>query len=340
MSQLRRVLALLPLLLGVGLFISLIHKIGLALVFRQASEIGWGVILLVLTCGARYFIRTLAWLLSIEPQSRKLGLLDLFKIRLAGETFGELMVAGLVVGESAKAIAASRRLPGISAYSSLFIENLLFGLSVVAFLASGAFVLCFTGFFPTQILFLGMTSAVLLLICGLVLLLMLQQGWQVLSLILSYLERKQFGYGSLGHRALKIRSFEEAVHGFYGNHRCLFFVLFGLELTTHWIGVFEAWWILYLIQGKGMWQAAFLVESANRLINSFFSLIPLRLGVDEGATALVLKSIGYPGSVGFSLAIIRKARLLVWMIPGLYLIGKYSLRQRDHEPVTGSSIGP
>lgn len=325
MNRLRRCLALLPLVLGIALFAGLIQRIGPGVVMRQASEVGWGAALLVLTCGARYFIRTLVWLFSIEPQSRRLGLVELFNIRLAGETFGELMVAGLVVGESAKAMAASRRLPGISAYVSLFIENLLFGLSVVAFLSIGVFVLCFTEFFPTQILFVAVTSATILLVCGAVLFLGLHQGWQVLGPIFKYLSKKNLGGATLAQQAVQIEGFEEAVHKFYRNRTTLFFFLLGLEFTTHWIGVFEAWWILYLIQGRGAWLAAFLVESANRLINSFFSIIPLRLGVDEGAMALVVRSIGYPGSVGVSLAIIRKARLLVWMVPGLFLIGRYSL---------------
>ena len=320
----RRVLAFLPFWLGVGLFIGLIYRSGPNLVFTEAKQVGWGVALLVLTCGARYFVRTVAWFFSIEPQARKLGLFDLFKIRLAGETFGELMIAGLVVGESAKAIAASFWLPGVSAYSSVFIENLLFGLSVVVFFALGALVLCFTAFFPAQILDLSLTLASLLLVCGICLFLVLHRGWQVVGILLKYLEKKQLGWGLLEKRALQIRSFEEAVHGFYKNHRRLFFLLLGLEFSTHWIGVFEAWWILYWLLGKGAWQAALLVESINRLINSCFSIIPLRMGVDEGAMALLLMSISYPASVGISLALLRKVRLLVWMVPGLFLIGKYS----------------
>jgi hypothetical protein len=340
MKRIRRILALLPFFFGVGLFIGLIHKIGPVLVFTEVRQIGWGVALLVLTCGARYFIRTLAWFFSIEPQSRKLSLFELFNIRLAGETFGELMIAGLIVGESTKAIAASFRLPGLSAYSSIFIENLLFGLSVVVFLAMGALLLCFAGFFPAQILYFNLIVASLLLICGLGLFLLLHRGWQVFSPLLNYLEKKQFGWGSLERQAPQIRNFEEAVYGFYEKHRRLFFVLLGLEFSTHWIGVFEAWWMLYWLQGKGVWQAAFLVESVSRVINSCFSLIPLRMGVDEGAMALLLRSIGYPGSVGISLAIVRKVRLLFWMVPGLFLIGKYSLRPRGQRSVTGASRQP
>ena len=337
MKRLRRVLALVPFFFGGSLFIGLIHKIGPALVFSEVRQIGWGVALLVLTCGIRYFIRTLAWFFSIEPPSRKLSVFELFNIRLAGETFGELMIAGLFVGESTKAIAASFRLPGLSAYSSIFIENLLFGLSVVVFLVMGASFLCYAAFFPAQILYFILIVSSLLLLCGSSLFLLLHWRRQVCSPLLNFLEKRQFGWKSLERQAQPIRDFEEAVYGFYERHRKLFFVLLALEFSTHWIGVLEAWWMLYWLQGKGTWQAAFLVESVNRIVNSFFSLVPLRTGVDEGAMALLLRSIGYPGSVGISLAIVRKVRLLFWMVPGLFLIGKYSFRPRGPRPVTGVS---
>ena len=161
------------------------------------------------------------------------------------------MFAGLLVGESAKAIAASRWLPGVSAYSSLFIENLLFGLSVVIFLASGIFVLFLSTLIPLPILVLSVISLIFLLGCGVVLVLALHQGWQVLSPLLSYVEKKQYGWISLDRQAPRIRNFEEAVHGFYRRHRNLFLGLLCLEFSTHFIGVFEAGWILFLIHCKG-----------------------------------------------------------------------------------------
>jgi hypothetical protein len=331
MNSTRRLFALFPFLLGLALFVTLIHRIGATPIISYIGQIGWGLAVLALTCGTRYFLRTLAWYLSIERSSRRLSLFALFNLRLAGETLGELMFAGLVVGESIKAIAASRWLPGVSAYSSVFMENLLFGLSVVIFLASGVFVLFLSTLLPLPILVLSGISVVFLLACGVILFLVLHQGWQVLSPLLSYVEKKQFGWESLERQAPQIRSFEDAVHGFYRSHRSLFLGLMGLEFSTHFIGVFEAWWILYMIHCKGTWMAAFLVESANRLINSFFSIVPLRLGVD-GGMALVLESIGYPTAVGVSLAIIRKVRLMVWMIPGLFLIGKYSVQPGDSKP--------
>jgi hypothetical protein len=326
MNSSRWLFALFPFLLGLALFVALVHGIGVTLIIGYIAQVGWGLALLVLTCGARYFLRTLVWYFSIERGSRRLSLPTLFNIRLAGETIGELMFAGLVVGESTKAIAASRWLPGVSAYSSVFIENLLFGLSVVIFLAGGILVLFLSTLLPFPILVLSVILVVFLLTCGVILFLMLHRGWQVLSPLLSYFEKKQFGWSSLERQAPQIRSFENAVHGFYRSHRNLFLGLMGLEFSTHFIGVFEAWWILYMIHCQGTWLAAFLAESVNRLINSFFSIIPLRLGVDEGGMALVLESIGYPAAVGISLAIIRKVRLMVWMIPGLFLIGQYSVK--------------
>ena len=320
---------MLPFLLGLGLFVVLLQRTGIGAIVTGFRLVGSGLILLAVTCGLRYWLRTVVWYYSIEPSQRWLGLFQLFKIRLAGETFGELMFAGLLMGESAKALAASRWLPGISAFSSLFIENLLFGLSVVVFLASGVVILLSSALFPARVLALALTLTVPLALSALFLFLLLHYRWRLLGPLLDFLENKPTIWGGLKPIASQVRNFEDTVHAFYRDHQSLFFLLLGLEFTTHLVGVIEAYWTLHWIQGHGTWLASFLVESANRLINSFFSIIPLRIGVDEGAMAVVLQAIGYPGSIGISLALVRKARLLVWMVPGMFLIRKYSLLASD-----------
>jgi hypothetical protein len=61
---------------------------------------------------------------------------------------------------------------------------------------------------------------------------------------------------------------------------------------------------------------AFVVETANRLITVVFKFVPLRLGVDEAATAALTQVLGLGTRSGLSTAIVRKVRVLFWAVVG------------------------
>ena len=90
-------------------------------------------------------------------------------------------------------------------------------------------------------------------------------------------------------------------------------------------GVIEAYLILGVTFGVYGWSYAYLIEWTNRVVNTVFAFVPLRVGVDEGSTALTLSSLGYQSAAGVSLAIIRKVRTLFWIALGLILTAQYSL---------------
>src|SRR5207237_9386071 len=89
-------------------------------------------------------------------------------------------------------------------------------------------------------------------------------------------------------------------------------------------GVIEAYIILGVTFGVYGWPYAYLVEWMNRVVNTAFAFVPLRVGIDEGSTALTLKSLGYASGAGVSLAIIRKVRRLFWIAVGLGLTARYA----------------
>jgi len=67
-------------------------------------------------------------------------------------------------------------------------------------------------------------------------------------------------------------------------------------------------------------MTAFILETANRLVTVVFKIVPLRLGVDEAATAYVSQLLGLGSRPGLSMAIIRKVRMLVWALAGGVLL--------------------
>jgi len=83
---------------------------------------------------------------------------------------------------------------------------------------------------------------------------------------------------------------------------------------------------------------AFLFEGANRAITVAFKFVPMRLGVDEMGTGLFAEALRYGTATGVALAIVRRARILVWTAAGLALLGRRGLRARPGEDVMAAAL--
>jgi hypothetical protein len=85
------------------------------------------------------------------------------------------------------------------------------------------------------------------------------------------------------------------------------------EALFHVAGVAEVHVTLWLLLGSPPpILTSFVLEAANRIVNVIFRFVPIRLGVDEAGTALVTQIIGLGAAPGVTLALVRKARVLVW----------------------------
>ena len=65
---------------------------------------------------------------------------------------------------------------------------------------------------------------------------------------------------------------------------------------------------------------AVVLETVNRLITIAFKFVPMRIGVDEAGSGLATQVLALTTGVGVTMAIVRKARTLVWAAVGLALL--------------------
>ena len=77
---------------------------------------------------------------------------------------------------------------------------------------------------------------------------------------------------------------------------------------------------------------AFLLESINRFINVAFKFVPMRLGVDEAGSGILTQVLYGSSALGVTLAVVRKARMLVWTGAGVVFLGLRGMTRRDVEP--------
>ena len=319
---------------SVSLFVYMLGRTSTVTVVDKARMLGWGFAFLIILSGARQVLRTLAWHDCVEPDGRRPGLLDLFGLRLVGEAFNSLTPAGPLVGETAKAWAASQSMPAQSSVSSVVIENLIYYLAAVLFMLSGAvFVLLKLAPFHRSGWLAGG-----LVICFLasmaVAYWIVRRRISLLGKTLDYLKRVGLGRAFLERHEHDLRAIEVGIHDFFLTRKSLLLGLFGLEFATNFTGIGEAYLILKATTAHASLLAAYLVESANRAVQLVFAFVPLGLGVDEGIAAATLQALGYGASEGVSVAIIRKIRTVFWVALGLLLAAKYSFARSEREVAT------
>ncbi|MDQ5837618.1 MAG: hypothetical protein M3379_12645, partial [Acidobacteriota bacterium] len=109
-----------------------------------------------------------------------------------------------------------------------------------------------------------------------------------------------------------------------------FLPIFLCEATFHLLGVAEAYLTIALISPVApTLLSAFLFESVNRVITVVFKFVPLRAGVDEMGTGQLARLLSFGEAAGVTLAIVRKARTLFWMVVGVALLAARGLSLRE-----------
>jgi hypothetical protein len=319
------------LIAGLALFVFLVYRTGVGTIASKLKQFGWYFLLLLLISGVRQILRALAWRYCIEYEHRSVSFVELFKLRLVGDAITDLTVAGPVLGETAKTYAAGAHMPLAFSLSSIVIENLIYSLAVIFFIVSGAIVLLGRIALPHEIR-VATVAGILALIAPVVIAFsLINRRRMVISGTLQWLERRNWLPRSIALRQSRLRLFESNVYEFYGKHSKAFWLISALEIIVNLTGVVEAYIILGVSFGVHSWLYAYLVEWTNRVVNAVFAFVPLRLGIDEGSTALTLSSLGYQSATGVSLAVIRKVRTLFWIAIGLLLTAQYSLSPKVAE---------
>ena len=314
--------------LGTLLFAYYVWRAGPRDIWHDMRELGAGFLLVLLISAIRPVVRAFTWISCFEAPYR-LRWRDAFRAYLAGDALGNVMPLGIVVSEPTKAALVRDRVPLSASVAAIAVENLFYSLSVALFVFSGLCALLLSFPLPTNL-----RIACLFILVGLIFIVLfgyiiIWREWRLVSRALEFLHGRGIASGWLETRLVKIRAVEERIYGFYARNRRRFVPILLLEGCFHLAGVLENYATLYYISPtKPTWLAAFVLESVNRVINVVFKFVPMRVGVDEAGTGLFTQALQYGTTSGVSLAIVRKARVIVWTTIGVALLVRQGLSPR------------
>ena len=312
---------------GLALFAWLVWYVGPAAIWAGFRQIGWGLAAIVAIAGLRFAVRAAAWQRCLEPPHR-LRFADAFAAVVSGDAVGNLTPLGPIVGEPAKAAFVRARVPIGAALTALAIENVLYTLSVAAMIAAGSIALLLRADVAAPLRSAGEIAIAGVFVLYVVTLWTLWRRPAVLSRAVAAFARWTSSV-SLGARVEKVKALEEQVYTFASRRRHALLPLAALELAFHALGVLEVHLTLWmLLPQPPLLITSFVLETVNRLITVVFKPVPMQVGVNEAGTAVVTQMIGMGLEVGLTLAIVRKARILFWMLVGTVLLVRQGLLTR------------
>ncbi len=144
------------------------------------------------------------------------------------------------------------------------------------------------------------------------------QRWGAASYLARRLAAWRFGRqieGPLEH----IHEVDDHFERFYARQPARFAAALALALAGWLIGVGEIVVIMWFLGAPVTLAEAWLIETVAQLVRAGAFFIPASLGATEAAMVLVYEALLGAPSLGFAVALIRRARELLWVAWGLWL---------------------
>ena len=323
--------------LGVVLFVYFVQRAGVGEIAAGIGRLGWLFLVVVALGGLRLAVRGMAWRGCLEGPHR-LTPGRAFQAVVAGDTLGNLTPLSLLISEPAKALFVRDREPVSRTLAALAVENLFYTLSAALVIAGGALalVLRLRTADTWWLASVGLVAALIVLIS--LVHAVIWRKVRVASGLVELVGRRRAPQ-LVARWGKRVRQVEDRVYTPYPREPGRLVRLACWELSFHALAILEIYIVLSLISDIAPTLLdAFVFESTNRFITTLFKVVPMRIGVDEAGTAAFAELLAFGTAAGVTLAIVRKARMLVWMTAGIGLLVRRGLSVRRAIADAGTTL--
>ncbi|HKP83422.1 MAG TPA: lysylphosphatidylglycerol synthase domain-containing protein [Pyrinomonadaceae bacterium] len=308
-------------LLGLGLLIYVIHRVGVQPLFDALLRIGFGFFVIIGLSGLRHVLRTISMRAAVPAEHRRITFRQAFAARLGGEAISFLTFTGPLLGEATKVALLRKRVPLTYGVPALVVDNLLYNLSVVFFVLSGACVMLAWYPLPPSVYLVLLIIAVVAALGILIAVIAAKRRVMMLTWAIDRLGELRLSPKVILKRRHHIYHLESKVYDFYKHHPAAFFVMIACNLAAHAASVVEVYLALKMLGFQPQVAQAYIIESLTKVINFAFAFVPGTIGVYEGGTEVILqKGLGFTPAAGLALALVRKAAIVVWTSIGLFVL--------------------
>lgn len=294
-------------LAGAGLLSWLAYSLGWRVIVEQARALGPILPVVLVLTGLKYPLQAAGWRLALAPSDRPPWGAAI-SATIAGDALGYLTWAGAFAGEPIKAVLSRDCVPVAAGVAAGAVERGLYNLA-----AAGVVLVAW-------LLLAGPKARVSTLV-GLVFV-----GAMV---VWRARRRRRTSHHMAPQTAAKgptpppdgaLRSMKRLIKHLWRERRSALGIIVALGCAQHALLVTEAFVMLRALGAQPSLETAIAFEGVTKIVNSIGTVVPGRIGVAEGGSALFGAALGYQAAHGFGLALMRRARALLWALVGLVLL--------------------
>jgi uncharacterized protein (TIRG00374 family) len=304
-------------LAGVAILAAVFWAVGWRSVAANLRAIGgW-----FLALAALYALAQLAfargWWCLIGGGPRRISFRRLFAVYLAGDSINAIGPAN-VAGEPVKAQMLRDDLGGAAAVASLTIHKHADILAQSVFLAAGVAAAWVS--FPLPLAVRIAAAASVAGLAGFVLLMTWALRKGSYSPILRWLCRWRFLAVRIQKLLAPAEALDARIQGYYGSGARRFWEAAAWCLLGWCGGALETYIVVRLLAPGRGWPTAIAIEALAMALNNMLLFVPGRLGTAEGVRVGAFLLVGLSAPQGAAYALVRRARELVWALPGLVVL--------------------
>jgi phosphatidylglycerophosphate synthase len=317
LARARVPLRILGVILGILLFIYLIHRAGPAELLASMVALGWGLALIIAWGGVAHILKTWAWRLTLLDAKHQVSFARMLGLRLSSEAVGQfgglaqLFGDGLRVSLLGPAISLSHGIASVTIDRAFFVISA----AVVSLLGLSAVLIVLP--LPHKLILYAIVFACILL--GFVLLsaIAIRNRWPLFSRTGEVLGRIRYLKPFIDRKRALIYSVEETLLDFYHSTPRAFWASLLLNFACHAAAIVEVYLIVRLMGAKLSLFGALAIEALTKLVNIAGTFNPGNIGTYEGGNMLITKMFGLTAAAGLTLAFVRRLRALFWAGVGI-----------------------
>jgi uncharacterized protein (TIRG00374 family) len=306
---------------GVLLLAVLIARLGPTRIAAELMHLGPVLPLVLALTGAKFVLQAAGWRLLLPAEARP-GWGASIMATMTGDALGYLTWAGQFTGEPMKAMLMRGSVPVGTGLAAGAAERALYNLTA-SLLVAAVLLALLARAHPA-----ASAAAAVFGVAGLL-------------LLVRWLRRPSSPAAEApadptGHRQVdsgrgvrrRLSAARAVFRQLWRERRSAIPAVGGLCLLQHGLLVVEAMLMLRAMGSEASVGAALVFEAATKIVNTAGAVVPGRLGVAEGGSALLADALGLAASHGLSLALMRRARAVIWAMVGLSLLPMQESRAR------------
>jgi hypothetical protein len=328
LPRLRRWLIPLAGAAGAGLLVSLVAGLGPARIAAQLHGLGSTLPLLLLITAGKYPLQAAGWRLVLPPKDRP-SWGESVAATIAGDALGYLTWAGPFTGEPIRALLLRDSVAVTSGIAAGAMERAIYHATAGVMVWIVLFVVA-SATHPIALVAAGVGSVLMVAVLAV----RLRSRIRAPRVLEDRLRAQEPASATNARRAGRIANFVQAALDLWRERRVALPAVALLCVAQHAVLVAEAYVILSALTGGTTLRTALVFEAVTKIVNTAGLVVPGRLGIAEGGSALLADALGFGASHGLSLALTRRIRALIWAGVGLLLVPAREARARASRPLT------